>query len=135
VHTVEKVIEETQTGAQNRRPEENIDEGQLRASLAHVAAVTPLQRAEFLVQYPTSGLDPGELDLVIYAGTLAPKDAWLLNSPDNATVRHALSRGWIDRLVSIESTNGHLRGRLKENLQYNYTETWLSEKRLKHFLP
>ena len=134
IETVDKVIEETQTGAQNRSPETLINEVQLRASMQHVAKITDQMRAQFHSAFPLAVLDPGERDLLVYAGSLSPADAWLLNSPDMAAVRHAHSRGWLDRLVSLESINGHLKGRIKAAFRDNYSEKWLSVRRTRLIL-
>ena len=129
IETVEKVIEETQTGAQNRAPETLIDEAKLRASIRHIANITDEMRAKFHQTFPQALLDPGERDLLIYAGTLSAGEAWLLNSPDMAAIRHAHSRGWLDRLVSLEALNGRLKGKLGATLRDNYSEQWLSVRR------
>jgi hypothetical protein len=134
LETVEKVIEETQTGAQNRSPESVIDETRLRASIRQVASISDQMRAAFHLTHPASALDPGERDLLIYAGTVPAAETWLLNSPDMAVIRHAHERGWLDRLVSLESMNGHLKGRLSSVLRTNYTEQWLSIKRTRLLL-
>jgi len=129
LHTVMTVVEETQTGHQNRRPEETIDYAALRSRLKHVATVTDVQRAAFAIAHPNVSLDPGERDLIIYAESLDAKRVWFLNSPDMAAVRYSYQRGWIDRLVSLEAMNAHIKGRLAETLRDNYTERWLSQKR------
>lgn len=134
IHTVEKVIEETQTGAQNRSPEHRIDQAKLLASIKHVAVITDEMRASFHKAYPSAVLDPGERDLLIHAGTLGVANAWLLNSPDMAAVRHAHERGWLDRMVSLESMNGHLKGRVSSAFRDNYTEKWLSVRRTRLIL-
>lgn len=134
IETVDKVIEETQTGAQNRSPETLIDEVKLRASIHHVAKITDEMRAKFHEAFPSAILDPGERDLIVYAGTLGAQEVWLLNSPDMAAVRHAHLRGWLDRLVSLEFMNSHLKGRLKTSLKDNYSEQWLSVRRANLFL-
>lgn len=134
IETVEKVVEETQTGAQNRAPETHINEQVLRASLTHVATITDAMRAKFHEAYPTAVLDPGERDLIVYAGTLKGNDTWLLNSPDMAAVRHAHSRGWLDRVVSLEAMNRQLKGHLSAALKDNYTEQWLSVRRTRLIL-
>lgn len=128
IHTVDQVVLETQTGFQNRRPEENIDEATLRKSCARIAEISDGDRAAFHAAFPGALLDPGERDLLVYAGTV--QGGWLLNSPDVAAVRHCHSRGWLDRVVSLEAMNAHLRGRLKDNLRDNYTQQWLSAKKL-----
>ena len=125
LHTVETVIEETQTGSQNRDQSDNIDLLALRQSLAQVYEVSETERAVFSLAHPQAVLDPGELDLLIYAGTLKPGEVWFLNSPDKAAVRHAYQRQWLDRMVSLEDMVRHLK--LKPvSLRANYTSQWLS---------
>jgi hypothetical protein len=133
-HTVEKVVEETQTGAQNRHPEHTIPLESLKSQLRHVAIVTDLQRANFALSNPGVELDPGERDLIIYGLSLGHHDVWFLNSPDVATVRYAHHRKWLDRLVSLEAMNAHIKGRLFESLRVNYTEGWLSSNKTAFFL-
>ena len=128
LHTVAKVVEETQTGYQNRDPEHWIDETVLRGQLTHVESITEIQRVTFNMTHGHPTLDAGERDLLIYAETLAAT-AWLLNSPDMAAVRFAHGRGWIDRLVSLGAMSAHLKARLGRDLRDNYTERWLSRKR------
>jgi hypothetical protein len=130
LHTVEKVVEETQTGYQNRAPEQTIPEATLRKQLRHVESVTDTQRAEFSINYADAVLDDGERDLVIYAGLLTQAQpavaVWFLNSPDIATVRHAHRRQWLDHLISLEEMSQHLKLKAKLNLKNNYTRAWLS---------
>lgn len=125
--TVEKVIEETQTGQQQRSQEQQIDEALLRESLEHVAAITREQRAEIDIAYPGHGLDPGEHHLVAYAATLNDKDIWLLNSPDKGTIRFCSRSRWLDRLVSLEAMTQTLGMRIGDQLPANYTESWLRQ--------
>ena len=82
----------------------------------------------FNINHNHPQLDDGEKDLMIFAESLT-KPAWLINGPDMAAVRFAHSVGWIDRLVSIEALTRHLRLRLQENLNENYTERWLAQRR------
>lgn len=128
LHTVAKVVEETQTGYQNRDPEHWIDEAVLNGQPAHIETITEVQRVAFNMKHDHPTLDAGERDLLIYAETLA-LPAWLLNSPDMAAVRFAHRLGWIDRLASLGAMSAHLRARLSRNLRDNYTERWLSGKR------
>lgn len=122
--TVEKVIEETQTGFQLRRAEQQIDRTVLRASMHEIADITDEMRFNFNIRNGHPTLDDGERDLLVHAETL--RNAWLLNSPDMAVIRFANSRGWLDQLVSLEAMNAHLRSRLRETFCENYTERWLS---------
>lgn len=130
LHTVEKVIEETQTGYQNRRPEQTIDQALLRKSFFHIEAISELQIIEFDMSNVEQVLDDGEKQLVIYANMMQ-ENVWFLNSPDLATVRYACQKGWGDRLISLEAMTKHLGCRLKVNIERNFTESWLSQSKLK----
>ena len=123
LETVEKCVEETQTGAQNRSPEENIDRAKLTGSLTAVHHVTELEKAAFLLRQKIQ-LDPGERDLLSHAA--GRQDAWIVTSPDKAAMRAGFAEGWQDRLVSLESLCNHLKIRLARNLQRNYTKAWHS---------
>lgn len=129
LHTVEKVIEETQTGYQNRKPEQLIDQTLLRNSFAHIQAISELQVIEFDMANINQPLDAGEKQLIIYAHTMQQK-VWFLNSPDIAAVKYACKHDWSDSLISLEAMTKHLNCRLKANLERNYTEGWLSQKKL-----
>ncbi|MDA3934204.1 MAG: hypothetical protein PF630_07770 [Gammaproteobacteria bacterium] len=122
--TVEKVIEETQTGHQNRLPEQNINEAELRAGFHQISTVTRTQLATIDLDYVDHGLDDGEHHLVALAATL--EDAmWLLNSPDKGTIRFCSRAGWLDRLTSLEAmadAHGLPHGR---HLRGNHTNGWL----------
>lgn len=129
-HAVEKVVEETQTGFQRRSPDRNIDVRALRHSLAHVATVSDEDRAAFNLRHGHPPLDAGERDLLVYAEQLAD-EVWLLNSPDMAVVRFANQVGWLDRLVSLEAMTRRLNLRPRRALARNYSEPWLSERKVR----
>ncbi len=133
MHTVTKVVEETQTGFQNRKPETWIEEAALRASLGHVETITEIQRVNFNMNHGHPSLDDGERDLLIYADSLQ-HPVWLLNSPDMAAVRFAHGKGWSDQLVSLEAMTAHLKVRLASRFRDNYTERWLSERKTRLLL-
>ncbi|MEQ1599155.1 MAG: hypothetical protein ABL880_07295 [Methylotenera sp.] len=130
LHTVEKVIEETQTGFQNRSLEQLIDETSLRNSFGHIQAISELQVIQFDMTNVSQPLDAGEKQLIIYAHTLQQK-VWFLNGPDNAAVKYACKNGWGDHLISLEAMNQHLRCHLKSKIERNFTESWLSQSKLK----
>ncbi|WP_082636312.1 hypothetical protein [Stutzerimonas nitrititolerans] len=132
--TVETVIEETQTGFQNREPGQTIDLSPLRASFHHIEKVTDLARAQFALDNPEVLLDPGERDLVIYAHSLDPKSTWFLNSPDMAAIRYGHQSNWLDRLVSLEAMAKHISAHTTTSFRDNFTESWLSQKRTKLLL-
>lgn len=121
VETVVKCIEETQTGAQNRSPEQNIDQAALTKSLGAIHTVTEIQRAEFLLRQKQY-LDAGELDLLAHAASR--QDVWVISSPDKAAMRVVHSEGWLDRLVSLESLCTHLKLGVGSKLGRNYTKEW-----------
>ena len=85
--TVEKVIEETQTGHQNRSTDQIIDETALRDSFDHVAASSLEQRAAIDIGFPDHGLDDGEYHLVAEAATISDEPAWFLKSPGFSELR------------------------------------------------
>lgn len=131
LHTVIKVIEETQTGYQNRKPEQTIDVDNLKTTFTHIEAISELQVIEFDLKAEKSlPLDDGEKALIIYAHTLG-KEVWFLNSPDKAAIKYACKVGWSDNLVSLESMIRHLSLNLKDPLKQNYTSQWLSQEKLR----
>ena len=85
LETVEDCVTETQTGFQRRQPEHQIDETELRASLAAVHSVGNRERAESAVQVHGIELDLGEASL--WAHALSRSDAWVLCGPDKASLR------------------------------------------------
>lgn len=131
LHTVDKVIEETQTGYQNRKPEQTIDSGTLKSTFTHIETISELQVIEFdLNAKKTLPLDDGEKALIIYAHTFI-KNVWFLNSPDKAAIKYACHAGWSDNLVSLESMAKHLNINLKQPLKQNYTSQWLSQEKIR----
>lgn len=123
--TVEKVIEETQTGHQNRSPELRIDELALRDSFETIAAPTREQLAIIDIEYPGHGLDDGEYHLVAYAATIENDAAWLLNSPDKGTIRFCSRAAWLDRLTSLQAMTATLGLPHGNRMRGNYTQSWL----------
>lgn len=124
--TVEECVTETQTGFQQRRPEQRIDEAALRSRCA-IHAVTDQDRAEAFVRDASiAGLDPGERDLWCHA--LTRTDAWILCGPDAASLRVGVRLGFRDRLVSLERLLSDIGHRPNPGLRQNYTEAWLTRK-------
>jgi hypothetical protein len=80
-------VVETQTGYQNRRPEQQIDREALLAGLKAVYKVSDAERASALIRDgEIAMLDEGEKAL--WAHALARPDAWVLCGPDKASLRH-----------------------------------------------
>lgn len=123
VETVEDCVVETQTGFQRRKREEQIDNKELRASLAAIHKVMDGERAVGLVRDEQfSRLDLGEQSL--WAHALCRNDeTWILCGPDKASLRFGFSCGFRDRLYALE--------RLLKDVGYNpkrlktpYTSKW-----------
>ena len=124
--TVEKCVEETQTGFQNRNPEQQIDEKLLRGSLAAVYAVTELEIAKAVIRESLIGtIDPGEKHL--WAHALERTEAWILCGPDKASLKIGVRLGLRERLVSLERLLGDIGHRSNPSLKGWYTEKWHAE--------
>lgn len=131
LHTVDKVIEETQTGYQNRRPEQTIDESELKVTFKHIEMISDLQVIQFDMSNPKGlPLDDGEKALIIYAHMI-DKNFWFLNSPDKAAIKYACTCGWGDGIVSLEAMSKHLKLSLKQPMKQNFTESWLAQEKFK----
>lgn len=127
LHTVAKVLEETQNGYNSRRSE-TIDYGSLKQSFHYVHDVTQQELLVCNMEHPNARileLDPGERDLIAYATSLG-KNCWLLCSPDKAAMRTSHSLGCLDNIVSLEALLDITSLQLSSKLKENYTESWHS---------
>ena len=123
VETVEDCVIETQTGFQRRRAEQQIDNAQLRASLAAIQKVGTTEHAAAAVRDPLfSSLDLGERSL--WAHALTRNDAWVLCGPDKASLRLGVRLGFRDRLVALEALLNDTGFKSKVPLRTNYTSKW-----------
>jgi hypothetical protein len=132
VVSVNKCIEESQTGYGNRSPEETIPLDVLRSSLAEINAVSEIEIAALELQLPSGPyLDEGDNHLLAHA--IARKDFYLLCGPDKAMVRAAYKLAFIERLVSLDqlATEAHIAGRQVKRLRPNFKTQWLEEERVK----
>jgi hypothetical protein len=126
VETVTESVTETQTGFQRRRPEQRIDEAQLRSTLAAVHDVDQAQRAAALIRDASVAmLDPGERAL--WAHALGRQDAWLLCGPDKASMRVGVRLGFRERLIALETLLNQAGHRPRVPLRENYTSQWLAQ--------
>lgn len=126
IETVEDCVIETQTGFQRRRAEQQIDNAQLRASLAAVQKVDNKEHAAAAVRDPLfSSLDVGERSL--WAHALTRSDAWALCGPDKASMRLGVRLGFRDRLVALETLLNDVGFLSKVSLRTNYTAKWLAQ--------
>lgn len=125
VETVETCFIETQTGAQHRRPEQQIDPEVLRTTIRQRHPVSQEQLAIALTRDPEIAfLDAGEKDLWAYA--MSRTDAWVLCGPDKASLRTGIRLGLRDRLVSLERLLDDA-GYRKAGLRLPYTQKWLEQ--------
>lgn len=124
LETVVECVTETQTGFQNRRPEQQIDQAVLLAGLKGVHTVSDADRAAALVHDgQIAMLDEGEKAL--WAHALARPDAWVLCGPDKASLRIGLRAGLRDRLVSLERLLGDVGYRPKTPFGLPHRQDWL----------
>lgn len=125
VETVEKCFEETQTGFQNRRPEQNIDPAALRASLGAIHPVSELELATVLLMEQGAFLHDGEQAL--WAHALTRKDAWILCGPDTASMQFGFKHGRRDRLRCLGGLLMDIGHPSTRDLRRNYRAEWLSD--------
>jgi hypothetical protein len=126
VETVQMCEIETQTGAQNRRPEDRIDPQALRDTLKAVHVVTDAERARaILADDQVRFLDAGEL--MLWAHAMTRNDAWVLCGPDKASLRVGIRLGLRERLVSLERLLSDAGFRQRTPLRANYTQKWLEQ--------
>lgn len=124
LETVEECVIETQTGYQNRRPEQQIDRQALLAGLRAVHAVPDDQRALALIRDgEIAMLDEGEKAL--WAHALARPDVWMLCGPDKASLRIGVRLGLRDRLIALEQLLDDVGFRPKAPLRNAYRRDWL----------
>lgn len=123
VETVEDCVIETQTGFLRRRPEQRVDAGNLRASLAAVHSVEDREHAELALRVHDIVLDKGEASL--WAHALHRHDAWMLCGPDKASLRFGVRMGFRERLVSLERLLDEVGCRPRPSLRTAYTRRWL----------
>jgi hypothetical protein len=127
LETVGICVMETQTGAQNRRPEQRIDEAALRASLRNVHEVSERDRAIAATRDTQIGwLDAGEREL--WAHAIGREDVWLLCGPDAASLRVGIRLGFRERLTALEALCTEVGCRPALALKNQYSRAWLEKK-------
>jgi hypothetical protein len=131
VETVEECRAETLRGSPATHPGYVTVSADHLARLHRVHAVDDIVRARFKLTYAgADGMDPGEHDLLAYAHASA-RDAWVLCSPDKASVRAAVKLGLGDRLRSLEALVDAVGVRPSPPLLRQYTSAWLTSFRTK----
>jgi hypothetical protein len=125
LETVEECVIETQTGFQNRRPEQQIDRQTLLAGLKVVHKVSDADRAAALIRDgEIAMLDEGEKAL--WAHSLGRSDEWVLCGPDKASMRIGVRTNLRDRLISLERLLDDVGFRPKTPLKGAYRQDWLT---------
>lgn|SRR5262249_38013491 len=130
VATVEKCVEEANTGRLRRRGYVAVGHGDL-ARLAIIHKVSTLELAKFSLSYPDADrLDDGERHLWSHA--LGRSDAWLASCADKAAFRAAHELMWTDRIVSLQklAETAGARPRLKEHFSEKRLSQWRTEFKL-----
>ena len=102
IQTVNECVEEAGRGNSNKPAYVAVSKTDLNR-LDKVHSVSETDRAHHLLTDPDAiGMDPGERDLFAHACVReeAGDSAWVVCSPDKASIRAAVRLGWEDRLVS-----------------------------------
>jgi hypothetical protein len=126
LETVEKVVEETHTGFQRRDPAQQIDQTQLRASLAAIHTVERAQELRLRLTLMDHDIDLDAGEFALWAHMPGRSDVWLLCGPDKASLKFGVRMGFRDRMISLEQLlqdAGMARTRLP--LRENFTKAWL----------
>lgn len=134
--TVEKCIEEARAGDSTNPSYVAVSKKDL-ARLKRVHRVTPADRASHLLTDPDAmGMDAGERDLFAHAHSreVARDSAWVICSPDKASIRAAVRIGWADRLASLEKLANEVGARPKPPFKQHVGEKFLSQFRTEYLL-
>ncbi len=124
LETVEKCVTETQTGAQQRRPEQQIDEVALRASLH---AVHPVSKAELLEVMMRGGSAIHEGERHLWAHAMTRTDTWILCGPDRGSLRFGHQAGFHDRMISLEELFAERSLSLPRGIDSHFGRKWHGE--------
>lgn len=126
LETVKECHDEAQRGDSTRPSYVKVGEPEL-ALLAAVHTVSRVERAKLALECECAdGLDDGERDLLAYAWARA-NEAWLLCSPDKATVRAAVELKCQDRLISLDELARRAGVRPRPPVYDHHTESWLTQ--------
>lgn len=121
--TVEACEAEALTGMHRRPPEQRINAGVLRATLAAVHAVSDAERARALIaDQQVAFLDPGEQAL--WAHALTRQDDWVLCGPDKASLLAGIRLGFRGRLLALERLLQDVGYWPRAPLRDAYTQRW-----------
>lgn len=131
VETVETCCSEARSGNPARPGYIAVSDAHLER-LSAVHRVSSAERASFALAYPgADGMDEGERDPFAH-GHARGGDAWVLCSPDKASIRAAVTLGWGDRLRSLGALAARVGAR--PALHPQFQEPWLAEWRTRFLL-
>ena len=126
LETVEKVVEETHPGFQRRDPAQQIDQAQLRASLAAIHAVERAQEMRLRLTLLDHDIDLDAGEFALWAHMPDRDDVWLLCGPDKASLRFGVRMGFRDRMISLDQLLQDAgMARTRPPLRENFTKAWL----------
>jgi hypothetical protein len=122
LQTVEKCIEETQTGTLASLPSDRINEGELRRSFDAIHQVSEEELADVALR--NGGiLDDGERAL--WAHALSRRDGWVLCGPDRASMRFGYEQKQRERLVSLGGMLNLINFQPPQRLKSHFEQEWL----------
>jgi hypothetical protein len=123
--TVEKCIEEVDTGNLLAGERREIDTGRLRREMmVYQVDDTTIAEAVLSSEGKLQILHAGEKELLAYA--ISVSGILRISSQDRACVRVGAKMGLLDRFVSLEEMAEAV-GRKRLPLPWQYTKKWLSE--------
>ena len=136
VETVEECRHEARRGDSTRPAYVPVSDADL-ARLTCVRKVSVQERAEYLLADPeAAAMDPGERDLFAHAyqRVKAGDRAWVVCSPDKASIRAAVRIGIADQLRSLETACTAVGARPRLQLKPHHQELFLSKYRTEYLL-
>lgn len=120
VETVEKCVEETQTGKQKTERKVTVDEAALRRCIKiHGVTKAELFRVQ---EMGGAGLDEGEMHL--WAHALTRSDIWVLCGPDTASLKFGFDAGHKDNLIHLEAVLAEIGVRLPKSVGEHFRRRW-----------
>lgn len=129
LETVETCVEEVCRPDRTGRRLVDREAPEIRGEIA-VHQVSAAQRAVVMLRLGSKvDLDEGERDLLAYALTV-DRQMWWLCGPDKATLVALNRLQLVERMVSLETLAGAA-GHKVQGWEEQYTEKWLTAKRLK----
>lgn len=131
VETVQECVDETRRGPAHAAGYVPVSAGAL-GRLREVHPVSEEERAALTLRYgPASSMHDGERDLFAHAWAreAAGDSAWVVSSPDHASVRAAVALGLGDRMHSLEELIRRAGARPSLPMRSHHSNDWLANSR------